>query len=122
MWPVPVRERERLFLDHEQGPNPASQSPDGFRLATCVVCERPMVSMWHLWVNREIVELPAMAKTVVVKELHMCHQCATDDYGAPEPDRIEYAPVVRPEEEFKGQKAGFVIVKGGLVPTAWEFE
>ena len=72
-WPVPMWERLRLFWSHEPE---ASASPDGFRLATCVVCTRPMVAMWHLWVEGYGVK----------KELHLCHACATDIYGAP------YAP------------------------------
>ena len=53
----------------------ASSSPDGFRLATCVVCKRPMVAMWHLWLDAGGLK----------KEIHMCHKCATDEYGAPIP-------------------------------------
>lgn len=77
-WPIPMWERIRLVLAHEPE---ASASPDGFRLATCVVpeCKRPMVAMWHLWVNGGGLR----------KEAHMCHACATDIYGAPTPD-VEY--------------------------------
>ena len=73
-WPLPQRERLRLAMHWEIGPYPASSSPDGFRLATCVVCARPMVAMWHLWV------IGASIK----KEIHMCAFCATDIYGAPD--------------------------------------
>lgn len=73
-WPIPMEERARLALAHEPE---ASSSPDGFRLATCVVpeCKRPMVSMWHLWLDAGGLK----------KEIHMCHKCATDLYGAPDP-------------------------------------
>lgn len=71
-WPIPMRERARLALLHEPA---ASSSPDGFRLATCVCCGRPMVSMWHLWLDAGGLK----------KEIHMCHACATDVYGAPVP-------------------------------------
>jgi hypothetical protein len=67
-----MAERERLALLHEPE---ASSSPDGFRLATCVVCKRPMVAMWHLWLDAGGLK----------KEIHMCHKCATDEYGAPIP-------------------------------------
>lgn len=76
-WPIPMRERVRLALAHEPK---ASDSPDGFRLATCVVCERPMVAMWHLWVKHVTLEFS------FVKEIHMCHACATDVYGGPIPE------------------------------------
>lgn len=76
VWPIPLRERARLALTHEPQ---ASSSPDGYRLATCVLCERPMVSMWHLWLRAVIHGL------IYVKEIHMCHACATDWYGAPGP-------------------------------------
>jgi hypothetical protein len=85
VWPIPQRERMRLAALHERGAHPASASPDGFRLATCVVCERPMVAMWHLWVNfvhRDDHGYPFR----FIKEIHMCHKCATDIYGAPIPD------------------------------------
>jgi hypothetical protein len=73
-WPLTQAERARLALAHEPE---ASASPDGFRLATCVVpeCKRPMVSMWHLWLDAGGLK----------KEIHMCHECATDIYGAPIP-------------------------------------
>lgn len=87
-WPISREERARLAFLHEPE---ASASPDGFRLATCVVpmCKRPMVAMWHLWVDWT--EIPAMTAsagqppTRIVKEIHMCHACATDIYGAPHP-------------------------------------
>ena len=89
-WPIPMEERARLALLHEPA---ASSSPDGFRLATCVVCERPMVAMWHLWLNymeaRSVTASHPAHDTKYVKEIHMCHKCATDIYGAPEPDRVE---------------------------------
>lgn len=74
VWPIPMAERARLALQHEPE---ASSSPDGFRLATCVVpgCKRPMVAMWHLWLDAGGLK----------KEIHMCHACATDIYGAPTP-------------------------------------
>jgi len=71
-WPLSQFELARLANLHEPK---ASSSPPGFRLATCVVCERPMVSMWHLW----------LADGGLKKEIHMCHACATDVYGAPTP-------------------------------------
>lgn len=78
-WPLSTEERLSLAAAHEPE---ASASPDGFRLATCVVptCKRPMVAMWHLWVDAL---LPDGRR--IVKELHMCHACATDIYGAPTP-------------------------------------
>ncbi len=87
-WPLTIRDRELLFMAHQPE---ASRSPDGFRLATCVLCSRPMVAMWHLWIDREIVTFPDYIKTVVVKELHMCHKCATDEFGAPTPDNPPFA-------------------------------
>ena len=73
-WPIPMVTRARLALAHEPE---ASSSPDGYRLATCVVpwCKREMVSMWHLWLDASGIK----------KEIHMCHQCATDFFGAPTP-------------------------------------
>lgn len=73
-WPIPENTRARLALAHEPK---ASSSPDGFRLATCVMpnCKRPMVAMWHLWLDAGGLK----------KEIHMCHQCATDYFGAPTP-------------------------------------
>ena len=85
-WPIPMEERARLALAHEPE---ASASPDGYRLATCVVpeCKRPMVAMWHLWLDwTEIASPKYPYDTRIVKEIHMCHQCATDLYGAPHPD------------------------------------
>lgn len=76
-WPLTTEERLRLAASHEPA---ASASPDGYRLATCVVCERPMVSMWHCWVDGELPD-----GRILVKEIHMCHACATDIYGAPTP-------------------------------------
>ncbi len=89
-WPIPMDERARLALLHEPK---ASSSPDGFRLATCVVCERPMVAMWHLWCNfsyeREYPgRSPERQYVNFVKEIHMCHKCATDIYGAPTPPAL----------------------------------
>jgi hypothetical protein len=87
VWPIPMEERARLALLHEPE---ASASPDGFRLATCVVCEKPMVAMWHLWLDWTEVASPRFPYDVkIVKEIHMCHACATDIYGAPTPDRVE---------------------------------
>ena len=83
MWPIPLRERLRLAMYWETGPYPASASADGFRLATCVVCAKPMVAMWHLWV----------VGASIKKEIHMCHACATDVYGAPEPPQFNYAGI-----------------------------
>jgi len=82
-WPLSQNERARLALQHEPE---ASSSPDGFRLATCVVpgCKRPMVAMWHLWLNAGGLK----------KEIHMCHACATDIYGAPTPDALPVSEVV----------------------------
>lgn len=80
VWPLPPRERLRLAALHEVGEHPASRSPDGYRLATCVVCTKPMVAMWHLWVRGYVPNGGLM-----VKEIHMCHACATDIYGAPTP-------------------------------------
>lgn len=73
-WPISQATRARLALWHEPE---ASSSPDGFRLATCVmpVCQRPMVAMWHLWLDAGGLK----------KEIHMCAQCATDYFGAPTP-------------------------------------
>lgn len=71
-WPMPMWERARLALVHEPK---ASNSPDSYRLATCVVCERPMVAMHHLWLDDGGLK----------KEIHLCHVCATDRYGAPTP-------------------------------------
>lgn len=48
----------------------ASQSPPGFRKATCVVCAAPMVEMWHLW----------LGDGGFKKEIHMCARCGMD-YG-----------------------------------------
>lgn len=76
MWPIPMEQRARLALTHEPS---ASESPDSFRLATCVCCERTMVAMWHLWLDAEGLK----------KEIHMCHRCATDFYGAPFPDNFD---------------------------------
>ena len=90
-WPLTAEERLRLAWLHEQKNPPASETPDGYRLATCVVCERPMVAMWHLWV-RASYERPYPGRTPeiqyvnFIKEIHMCHACATDIYGAPTPD------------------------------------
>lgn len=84
-WPLTFRTRTRLAMAHEPK---ASSSPDGFRLATCVVCERPMVAMWHLWVNFKEVRIPDLVETNMVKEIHMCHACATDIFGAPTPPAI----------------------------------
>ena len=86
-WPLTTEERLRLAQTHEPK---ASESEDGFRLATCVVCERPMVAMWHLWVSasyqREYAgRQPEMQYVNFIKEIHMCHACATDYYGAPIP-------------------------------------
>ena len=74
-WPISQVTRARLALVHEPE---ASSSPDGFRLATCVMpnCKRPMVAMWHLWLDAGGLK----------KEIHMCHACASDVFGAP------YAP------------------------------
>lgn len=83
VWPIPMREINRLARTHEPA---ASQSPPGFRLATCVLCERPMVAMWHLWMDWVEVEVPRMVERHLIKEIHMCHACATDWYGAPTPD------------------------------------
>jgi len=76
-WPISQHERARLANLHEPQ---ASSSPDGFRAATCVVpgCKREMTQMWHLWLNAGGLK----------KEIHMCHRCATDIYGAPVPDGI----------------------------------
>lgn len=43
----------------------ASASPPGFRRATCVICGRPMESMWHLWIHEGGFK----------KELHACKEC-----------------------------------------------
>jgi hypothetical protein len=37
-----------------------------------------MVAMWHLWLDAGGLK----------KEIHMCHACATDIYGAPTPPAI----------------------------------
>ena len=79
-WPISMQERLRLAAAHEQGEHKASMSADGFRLATCVVCSEPMVAMWHLWVRGP------MDGDFLIKEIHMCHRCATDIYGAPIPE------------------------------------
>jgi hypothetical protein len=68
-------ERLRLAAAHEPK---ASASPDGFRLASCVVSEAPMIEMRHLWVDAD---LPDGRR--LVKEIHLCARCATDVYGAP---------------------------------------
>lgn len=78
-WPIPQHERLRLAALHERGTHPASMTADGFRLATCVVCKAPMVAMWHLWVRG------MLDGSHFIKEIHMCHRCATDVYGAPTP-------------------------------------
>jgi len=82
VWPIPKRERLRLAALHEVGEHPASRSVDGYRLATCVVCTRPMVAMWHLWVRGPL------DGGLLIKEIHMCHLCATDIYGAPTPPAL----------------------------------
>jgi len=76
-WPLSQEMLAALANAHEPE---ASASPPGFRLATCVVpsCKRPMVAMWHLWLHEGGFK----------KEIHMCHACATDLYGAPTPDAI----------------------------------
>lgn len=80
-WPISMEHRARLALAHEPK---ASASPDGFRLATCVVpnCKNPMVAMWHLWLKW----FSVTNQTTYIKEIHMCHKCATDIYGAPTPN------------------------------------
>jgi len=98
-WPISMEERARLALLHEPE---ASASPDGFRLATCVVptCKRPMVAMWHLWLDyteaRSVTggSILDAHDTRYVKEIHMCHACATDIYGAPTPDALPVREVV----------------------------
>jgi hypothetical protein len=47
-----------------------------------------MVAMWHLWLNWTEEEFRGW--TQYVKEIHMCHACATDIYGAPTP--TDYPP------------------------------
>lgn len=46
----------------------ASNSPPGFRRATCVVCAREMESMWHLWLEDGGFK----------KEIHACRECGRD--------------------------------------------
>ena len=48
----------------------ASSSPPEYRPATCVVCSRPMTSMWHLWLHEGGFK----------KEIHMCLVCG-EKYG-----------------------------------------
>lgn len=56
----------------------ASASPPGFRLATCVVCKRPMVAMYHLWLNEGGFK----------KEIHCCCDCARDYGIAPSDEEV----------------------------------
>ncbi len=46
----------------------ASRSEPTFRMATCVVCGRSMVKMWHLWTDTHGFK----------KEVHMCRKCGKD--------------------------------------------
>ena len=52
----------RLANKHEPE---ASQSPQRYRRATCVNCEKPMIRMWHCWLHTGHFK----------KEVHVCKRC-----------------------------------------------
>ncbi len=43
----------------------ASASPLAYRMATCVVCGRRMIRMWHAWTSSGGFK----------KEVHLCRRC-----------------------------------------------
>ena len=59
---ISQNELRRLADKHEPQ---ASASPPSFRMATCVVCGRRMVWMWHLWLRDGGFK----------KEVHLCRRC-----------------------------------------------
>lgn len=59
-----ISQRELLELANKHEPE-ASASPPGYRQATCVKCGKPMIYMWHLWLNVGGFK----------KEIHMCFEC-----------------------------------------------
>lgn len=63
-----ITQKELLALANQHEPR-ASASPPGFRMATCVKCSKPMIYMWHLWLNIGGFK----------KEIHMCEECG-DEY------------------------------------------
>lgn len=68
MWgSLSQSELARLANLHEPE---ASASLPTYRPATCVVCTRPMTSMWHLWLHEGGFK----------KEIHMCLRCG-EGYG-----------------------------------------
>lgn len=68
--------QEELIRLHDQWEPECSNKEPAYRPATCVVCARPMTSMWHLWLNHE----SAVTGRLVTKELHMCLVCG-EGYG-----------------------------------------
>lgn len=63
--------QEVLIVLHDRHEPVASQSPISYRPATCVVCDRPMTSMFHVWLNHE----SQVTGRLVTKELHFCLGC-----------------------------------------------
>ena len=76
---VPHGELVRLVQQWEPE---ASQSPPGFRKATCVKCAQPMVECWHLWFDHVDEQ-----RVHWRKEAHLCQTCGAD-YAVRDPDEV----------------------------------
>lgn len=67
MIKISQKELMRLAENHEPS---ASESAPSYRKATCVICGKPMVEMWHLWLK-----YVDSKKQKWVKEIHLCKDC-----------------------------------------------
>ena len=59
-----ISQKTLLTLANKWEPE-ASHSPQKYREATCVVCEKKMHKMWHCWLNSGGFK----------KEIHLCRIC-----------------------------------------------